>query len=73
MRWREVNRLCLLLTTLLKSQHGSRETELGPRRLALQFVSLCCQGIPTSCPDCWFSLCYLLAAYGFIGLLRRPA
>lgn len=40
----------------------------GPCRLPLRFLSLGCHEVPTSCPDCWVSLYYLLAAHSFIGV-----
>lgn len=40
----------------------------GPCRLPLRFLSVGCHEVPTSCPDCWVSLCYLLAAHSFIGV-----
>jgi hypothetical protein len=49
---------------------GSWETK-GPYRCPLQFVSPRCREIPTSRPDCWISLCYLLTVRSSIGLLRR--
>jgi hypothetical protein len=53
--------------TKLESQFGKLRNQCMCRRI------LHCHEIPTSCPDCWLSLCYLLAAHGSIGLLRRTA